>query len=296
MLHRKVIVFCSEVRTKHINKAELYYRLSAYCAVNTPRQGFKLSNLMLYGERIAVYSEIHTKHVNKAESYYRLRSYRADDCSLYLRLLTSSGGLWNSNFLIVVLPCGSGPWNSKGYIRLHYWILYRYHESIRHVIIEWVTQLLQYCDTEMLYCYVTCSFIWITAYNCSCIPTLPHLKHWNFVVVLYYLHSRLILYTYIYRNSINIVRPKMSTVTTFKVCDYTRNRFHRPVYLHLLTSTGHLWNSVLIVLVAIHGTSCQTKQTLLKFILECSVFMERFIASEWNSILLAISDTICVCN
>jgi hypothetical protein len=41
----------------------------------------------------------------------------------------------------------------------------------------------------------------------------------------------------------------MSTFTTFKVCDYTRKRFHRPVYLRLLTSSGHLWNSVLIVLL-----------------------------------------------
>jgi uncharacterized C2H2 Zn-finger protein len=77
MLRRKVVVFCSEIRKKHVNKGELYYKLSPYRAVNTPRQGFKLSHLMLYGEGIAVYSEIHTKHVNKAESYYKLRSYRA---------------------------------------------------------------------------------------------------------------------------------------------------------------------------------------------------------------------------
>jgi uncharacterized C2H2 Zn-finger protein len=82
MLHRKVVVFFSEIRKKHVNKAELDYRLSPCRAVNTPRQGFKLSNLMLYGERIAVYSEIHTKHVNKAESYYRLRSYRAENTVL----------------------------------------------------------------------------------------------------------------------------------------------------------------------------------------------------------------------
>jgi hypothetical protein len=59
MLHRKIVVFCSEIRKKHVNKAELYYRLSPYRAVNTPRQGFKFSHLMLYGERIAAYSEIH---------------------------------------------------------------------------------------------------------------------------------------------------------------------------------------------------------------------------------------------
>jgi hypothetical protein len=82
MLHRKVIVFCSEIWTKHLNKAELYYRLSPYRAVNTPRQGFKFSHLMLYGERIAVYSKIHIKHANKAESYYRLRLYHAQNTVL----------------------------------------------------------------------------------------------------------------------------------------------------------------------------------------------------------------------
>jgi hypothetical protein len=41
MLHRKVIVFCSEIHTKHVNKAQLYHRLSSYRAVNTPQQGFK---------------------------------------------------------------------------------------------------------------------------------------------------------------------------------------------------------------------------------------------------------------
>jgi uncharacterized C2H2 Zn-finger protein len=122
MLHRKIIVFCSEIHTKHVNKSELYYKLSPYRAVNTPRQCFKFNHLMLYGERIAVYSEIHTKHVNKAESYYRLRSYRAENSSLYLRLLTSNGGLWNSNVVIVVLLSGGGPWNSKRYIPLHYLI------------------------------------------------------------------------------------------------------------------------------------------------------------------------------
>jgi hypothetical protein len=52
----------------------------------------------------------------------------------------------------------------------------------------------------------------------------------------------------LYRNSINLVRPKMSTFTTFKICDFIRRSFHRPVYLRLLTSSGHLWKSVLIVL------------------------------------------------
>jgi hypothetical protein len=60
MVCRKVIVFCSEMGTKHVKKAELYYRLSPYRAINMPRQCFKFSHLMLYAERIAVYSEIHT--------------------------------------------------------------------------------------------------------------------------------------------------------------------------------------------------------------------------------------------
>jgi hypothetical protein len=71
---------------------------------------------MLYGDRIATCTEVHTKHVTKAESCYRLRSYRAENSSLYLRLLTSSDGLWNSNGLIVVLPSGGGPWNSKRHV------------------------------------------------------------------------------------------------------------------------------------------------------------------------------------
>jgi hypothetical protein len=76
---------------------------------------------MLYGETVAVYSKIHKKHVNKAESYYRLRPYCAENSSLYLglRLLTSSGGLWNSSVLIAVLPPGGGTWNSKHQIPLH---------------------------------------------------------------------------------------------------------------------------------------------------------------------------------
>jgi hypothetical protein len=65
----------------------------------------------------------------------------------------------------------------------------------------------------------------------------------------------------------------MSTVTTFKVCDYTGNRFHRPVYLRLLTSSGRLWNSVPIVLSpAIWWRYMElprkTKETLIKFIID----------------------------
>jgi hypothetical protein len=65
----------------------------------------------------------------------------------------------------------------------------------------------------------------------------------------------------------------MSSVTTFKVCDYTRKRFHRPVYLRLLTSSGRLWDSILIVLSpAIWWRSMElprkTKETLLKYIID----------------------------
>jgi hypothetical protein len=69
MLHRKIIVFCSEIRAKHVNKAELYCRLSPYRAVNTPRQSFKNQSVNAVWEAIAVCSEIHTKHVTKAELY-----------------------------------------------------------------------------------------------------------------------------------------------------------------------------------------------------------------------------------
>jgi hypothetical protein len=73
---------------------------------------------VLCGERIAVCSEFHTNHVNKAESYYRLRPYRAENSSLYLLLLTSSGCLWNSNVVIVVLPSVGSTWNSKRHLLL----------------------------------------------------------------------------------------------------------------------------------------------------------------------------------
>jgi hypothetical protein len=41
MLPREIIAVCSQIHIKHVNKAELYYRLSSYREVNTPRQGFK---------------------------------------------------------------------------------------------------------------------------------------------------------------------------------------------------------------------------------------------------------------
>jgi hypothetical protein len=64
----------------------------------------------------------------------------------------------------------------------------------------------------------------------------------------------------------------MSTVTTFKVCDYIQKRFHRPVYLRLLAFGVHLWNSVLIVVPpAIWWRSMELprkmKETFLRFII-----------------------------
>jgi hypothetical protein len=41
MLYGGRIADCSDIRTKHVNKAELYDRLIPYLAVNTPRQDFK---------------------------------------------------------------------------------------------------------------------------------------------------------------------------------------------------------------------------------------------------------------
>jgi hypothetical protein len=41
MLYVETIAAFSEIHTKHVNKAELNYRLSPYRAVNTPREGFK---------------------------------------------------------------------------------------------------------------------------------------------------------------------------------------------------------------------------------------------------------------
>jgi hypothetical protein len=52
MLHRKIIGFCYEVRAKYVNKAELYYTLISYRAVDTPRQDFKNQSLMLYGKQL----------------------------------------------------------------------------------------------------------------------------------------------------------------------------------------------------------------------------------------------------
>jgi uncharacterized C2H2 Zn-finger protein len=76
MLYGKQSCF-SKIHTKHVNKAELYYRLSPNRAVNTLRLGFKNQAVNAVWETMAVCSEIHTKRVNKAESYFRLRSHRA---------------------------------------------------------------------------------------------------------------------------------------------------------------------------------------------------------------------------
>jgi hypothetical protein len=66
MLYAERIAVSSEVHIKHVNKAELYYRLIPYLAVNTARQGFKNQSVSAVWETIAVCSEIRTKHVNKA--------------------------------------------------------------------------------------------------------------------------------------------------------------------------------------------------------------------------------------
>jgi hypothetical protein len=41
MLYGERITVCSVIHIKHVNKAELCYRLSLYYSVNTPQQGFK---------------------------------------------------------------------------------------------------------------------------------------------------------------------------------------------------------------------------------------------------------------
>jgi uncharacterized C2H2 Zn-finger protein len=79
MLYGEATAVCSEIHTKHVNKAELYYRLSPYRAVNTLRQCFKNQSITAVWETMAVISQIHAKHVNKTELYYRLSSHRAVD-------------------------------------------------------------------------------------------------------------------------------------------------------------------------------------------------------------------------
>jgi uncharacterized C2H2 Zn-finger protein len=77
MLYGERIAVCSEIQTKHVNKAELYYRLSPYRALNTPPQGFKNKLINAVWGKNRGFSETQTKHVNKAELYYRLSTYRA---------------------------------------------------------------------------------------------------------------------------------------------------------------------------------------------------------------------------
>jgi hypothetical protein len=67
MLYGETTSVCSEIHKKHGNKAELYYMLSLYRAVNTPRQGFKNPSDNAVWETIAVCSEVYRKHVNKTE-------------------------------------------------------------------------------------------------------------------------------------------------------------------------------------------------------------------------------------
>jgi hypothetical protein len=51
MLHRKIIVFCSEVCVKHVSKAELYYRLSLPGSKHTPNRILKINQVMLYEKK-----------------------------------------------------------------------------------------------------------------------------------------------------------------------------------------------------------------------------------------------------
>jgi hypothetical protein len=67
MLHKRIIVFYSELRAKHLNEAELYYRLISYRAVDTPQWDCKNQSVNAVWETMAVCSEIHTKHINKAK-------------------------------------------------------------------------------------------------------------------------------------------------------------------------------------------------------------------------------------
>jgi 2-oxoglutarate dehydrogenase complex dehydrogenase (E1) component-like enzyme len=67
MLYWETIAVCSEIPVKHVNKADLHYRLSPYRAVNTLRQGFKNPSVNAVWETLAVCSEIDIKHVNKTE-------------------------------------------------------------------------------------------------------------------------------------------------------------------------------------------------------------------------------------
>jgi hypothetical protein len=98
---------------------EIYpYKFISYRAVNTPRQGFKNQSVnAVWRDNRGLFQD--PCKTRKAELYYRVRSYRTENSSHYLRLLTSSGILWNSSVLTVILPSGGGPWNSKRHICLH---------------------------------------------------------------------------------------------------------------------------------------------------------------------------------
>jgi hypothetical protein len=47
MLYGERIAVCSEIHTKHVNKAESYYRLRLYCAENTVLWVYVSSHLVV---------------------------------------------------------------------------------------------------------------------------------------------------------------------------------------------------------------------------------------------------------
>ena len=74
MLYREIIAVCSEIHTKHINTLcgqnieLLNVKPGGTYSNHWDLEGLilviKTSQLMLYGEIIAVFSQIHTKHIN----------------------------------------------------------------------------------------------------------------------------------------------------------------------------------------------------------------------------------------
>jgi hypothetical protein len=101
----------------------MYYRLSSYRAENTLRLGFKNQSVnAVWGNKGVLFAGPY-----KTQSLIILQAQivpRRKHSSLYLRLLTSSGGLCNSNVLIVFLPSVGRLWNSKRYIITHLTKLY----------------------------------------------------------------------------------------------------------------------------------------------------------------------------
>jgi hypothetical protein len=97
MLYGERIAVCSEIHIKHVNKAELYYRLSPCRSVNTPDRVLKIDNLMLYRETVAIYSEIHIKQENETELCCRLSPYREVNTPLLGFKNQSFNALWRNN-------------------------------------------------------------------------------------------------------------------------------------------------------------------------------------------------------